>query len=356
MNKSDKQFILQTMQIERLLHDPSMDKTAQDFLSGVVSDIKNKVTGLKSVEDVLGFLVPGIFWTLGFKKLSLVYTVAEALGFNFSDFLSSIREKLKPILEDLFAGKQTEASTISNIVAQSASEATTDNVDPEKFQKAVTSSSLKNMLVIQGLILGLAKKARRSSSTLEEKIRELAQSTLGRRARSGVVGIIVRVFSWIITVILISLGLGVGGSVISNLVKSRSEETGETEGNKDQTITPASTQVPVPENEPNVKLYLNPQADQSLLTTTYNDSSHVWLLQLPITQIHELLIKWAQELYPNLNNKSAFESSSVFNRTLRMFKDRNKGSEQLNLIAVPQPFKSIKEIVDSFAADVASHM
>jgi hypothetical protein len=53
---------------------------------------------------------------------------------------------------------------------------------------------------------------------------------------------------------------------------------------------------------------------------------------------------------------SAFDASNSFNSILNLFKQRNKGAERLGIIAVPTPFTSIKQIVDRFAADVASKM
>lgn len=55
-------------------------------------------------------------------------------------------------------------------------------------------------------------------------------------------------------------------------------------------------------------------------------------------------------------DKSAFDASSKFNNTMQMFKTRNKDVEGMEILAVPGAFHSIREIVLSFAADVAAHI
>lgn len=357
MRKSDLQFVHSTLFMKQLLVEPSMNKTAQSFFSGIYSDIKNKITGLKSAEEVLAFLTPGAFWTLGFRKLAIIYMVAEAFGFDFAHFFGSLRIGLKSFVEGLFKGEQGNTDIINDIVEKSASESFTNNIDPEKAKVIMDEpiekfESINDILMTQKIVLGFGKRTD-NDAFLYRKFKELAESATGTKYRKGLLSIIVKVFSWILSVIFYSLGFTIIGSVASKILGAHKNKDQSKEDIRDGTETTTTNTL---NTKKNVVLHLNPNADPHLSTTTYNDNNHVWLLNMNVNNIRDMLIKWAQELYQQLTDKSAFEKSESFNRTLKMFQDRNKTSTQLEIMAVPQPFTSIKQIVDSFAADVAAHM
>ena len=358
MRKTELQFIKDTMEMGRLFHEPSMHKTAQDGVSGVLSSIKEHVSGIydpkNPVESALGFLGPGILWILGFRWIAGVFELAQALGFNWTHFFTSIKEKLRPFVAGLAKGQEGDSSTIDSAVASSANEAFGDNLDIGQLQDVVKKyTSIDDMLFIKKVAIRY-----QADSNFMHNIEKWMNGALGRRMRKGILGFIIRLMSWVIAAVLISAGFAIAGGVAAKIlgVKKKQEEPADTSGEAQKASTEQSNsgETQSKTDTSKVKLVQNEHADSNLFTTTYNDSSHVWLLNMSVNDIKETLIKWAQELYPQLSDKSAFESSSQFNHVLQMFRDRNKNTN-VEMMAVPQPFKSIKEIVDSFAADVAAH-
>lgn len=354
MRRAELQFIKDTQEMELLFYDPSMVKNAQDF-SGIMKSVKDHISGMydpnNPVESFLSFMGPGILYTLGFPGMSIIFGIAQALGFDWTKFFVSIKEKLRPLITSLVNGGSTDQSTINSIIQDSAGEAATDNLNVEQLKEIVEKySSLQNMLIIKKIAY---------RATVDDNFMHNIEKWLGKasghRLRKGVMGFIIRLMSWVLTAALVSVGFAVAGGVVSHFVGSNKPSE------KSDTVQNTNVEADVPnksETKPNKQtvLVLNKAADPELFNTTFNDNNHVWLLNHNVNNIKNLLIQWAQELYPQLSNSSAFTSSSAFNNTLKLFQDRNKGAENLELLAVPQPFKSIKEIVDSFAADVVSRM
>lgn len=357
MRKSELQFIKDTMEMGRLFYEPSLHKTAQDGVSGVLGSIKEHVASQYNkdapVESILSLLGPGILWVLGFRWIAVIFELAQALGFNWTQFFSSIKEKLRPFVTGLSQGQQGDASTIDSAVASSANEAFGETLDVGKLEDVVKKyTSINNMLFIKKMAIRY-----QADSNFMHNIEKWMNGALGRRMRKGVLGFIVRLMSWVIAAVLISAGFAVAGGVAAHILGVKKQPNDESSSSS---ATPASDSKSDSPSQPktdtsHVKLVLNEKADSNLFTTTFNDSSHVWLLNMGINDLKPKLIDWAQQLYPQLTEEAAFESSSQFNHVLQMFRDRNKNADQLEIMAVPQPFKSIKEIVDSFAADVAAH-
>lgn len=333
--------------------------TISDIFSDVASYVGSKFNKDKPVESFLSFMGPGILYMLGgkFKILAVVLALAEAFGFNIGSLFESLKEKLKPILEDLHLGEQVDASEIKAAVQQSAEESAVGSFDPDKFKEAVNkvnASSLDELLFIKKVALKY-----KSDLDLAQKFKlfmqELPVSTLGRGMRTGIVGFIIKVVSWVVTAALVSLGFAVVGGLAAKIVglkKDKMEEAPTSQEDTENKHTPATKQVSV--KEPRITLEVNQSAPAELFKLNFNDKNNVWLMHLNIRDIDHQLINWAQQLYPQLHDTVAFQKSPVFNQVAQMFENRNKGAEQLGIIAVPAPFQSIKQIVDKFVMDVAS--
>lgn len=330
-------------------NDIPMRKTAQtveDISSKVGDHFKSLYDPNNKVESILAFMGPGILWVLGFPWIAGLFALAEAFGFSWKDFFVSIKEKLRPILTSMVESKEGNAQDIHAAVSAAANESSSDTVDPGKIPAAIEKfESINDMLIIKKII---------KNADLKEQIEKLLSKGVGNRMRKGILGFIIRIVSWVITAILISLGFALAGGAVSSLLGTNKKEPTDAANPTNSTDSKVET---VSNKSPttNAALVLNGDAPQELFTETFNDENHVWLMHSNISQIKSSLIKWAQQLYPQLTNLAAFDSSSSFNRTLKLFQDRNKAKDNVDLIAVPQPFSSIKDIVDSFAADVAEH-
>jgi len=359
MNKADLQFLHSNLIMERFLSEDPFRKVAQEkdggFFGKIQKDVGQLLANSKEhpIESILGFIGPGFAWMFGFKKIALAMTLAEALGFNFEHFYASIREKLKPLLEGMEKGEPADSSQVQSIVQESGEEAMTGQPDVGKLQDVVMESdaSLNNMLFMHKIAQRYKK-----DPALMSAIEKLISTGTGNKFRRGMLGFLIRVFSWLITAVVVAAGfklIGKGASHILGTDKAKQEE-GSTTSTDSASISEEKDTGPTSQ----VKLFLNPNASPELSTTTFNDESHVWLLHMNINQLHDQLIKWAQELYPQLTDKSAFDASSKFNNIMQMFKTRNKDVAGMEILAVPggsNGFHSIREIVLSFAADVAAH-
>ncbi len=347
MHKADLQFLHSNLIMERFLSEDPFCKVAQENDGGFFSKVQSDVTKLLAnskehpIESILSFIGPGFAWMFGFKKIALAMTLAEALGFDVDHFYASIREKLKPLLEGMEAGTPADSSAVDSIVQASGEEAMSGQPNIDKLQDVVmkADASLNNMLF-------LYKMAKRTDDPRFMKWIKKDASILDKY-RKGILGFIVSIFGWLITAVVFAAGFKLLGKGVAHLLgtdKSK-QENGNTE-------TTSSLQ----DDNSQVKLYLNPSASPELSTTTPNNDEHVWLLNANINHLHDQLIQWAQELYPQLTDKNAFDASSDFHKTLQLFKDRNKGSADIDIIAVPTAFHSIREIVLSFVPDVAKHI
>lgn len=350
MRKSDLHFINDTLKMQRLFYEPSMHKTAQDGMSEIMSKIEGAVGKIydpdKPVESVLAFLGPGILWMFGFRWMAVIYEVAAALGFNWNEAFNSIKEKLRPMLNSMTEGEKKDTEDVKRIVEESVNTAFSGQANPEQLQEVAEKySSINNLFFIKKLAYHYEK-----SPFPKEQIEKFLNSIVGNRMRKGVLGFIITVLSWIISAVLISAGFGLIGTTASKILGINRKEKSE-QGQPNQTDKPAVSKTP----QTNIELHPDPNADPSYSTITYNDDNHVWLMNININEIKNSLIKWAQEIYPQLDDLNAFNASSAFNNTLKMFQNRNKTSQQVDIIAVPT-FHSIREIVDSFAHDVAAHM
>lgn len=358
MRREELEAIQRDAEMAKLFYEPSMHKTAQDGLSNIIGKIKEEVDSKydpnNPVESILGFLAPGILWLLGFRWIAVIYEIAAALGFDWTHFFASIKEKLRPFITGLSEGKEGNSSEIDNAVQASATESFGDKFDPAHLKDVVEKyTSLNSVFFIKKVAIRT-----QIDNNLMHTIEKWISGAAGNRMRKGVLGFIIRIMSWIIAAVLISAGFAVVGGVASRIlgVKKKPQQSGEEASTTETTSYTQKETSETPADKQKVQLVLNTKADPTLFSTSYNDTSHVWLLNMNVSHIKESLIRWAQQLYPQLTDEAAFEASSSFNRTLKMFQDRNRTAGNIEILAVPPPFKSIKEIVDSFAADVASHM
>lgn len=330
-----------------LCNQPPLHKTAQDDMGGLFSSIQSAVMPNYDPNDkissILGFIGPGLLRMLGFGWIPIIMTVAEAFGFNWTQFYHSIRTRLEPLLKEITEGTGS-SDDIHAAVEESAQEASSGQPNLDKVMEAakmvVNSASPADMLVIRKLAIEYHHKLAQDNTPATYKfISRFLSSGRGTRLRGGITGLIVRLVAWVISAIVISAGFHLAGSMGSSIMGIKRQPTA------------SSTS----DTAPQATLELNPNADHSLMTTTYNDTTHIWMLNFNVNKIDEQLIDWTQELYPELNDLDAFKQSAKFNDIVNQFRERNQAAMQLELTAVPTPFTSIKQIIDVFAHDVKSH-
>ena len=86
-----------------------------------------------------------------------------------------------------------------------------------------------------------------------------------------------------------------------------------------------------------------------------NDQTNVWVVPL-YGGLPNTLVLWALDVYPELKGKeSLIRNSASFNRTANILNSYVNQSNA-NYLAIPAGIHRIKEIVDSFAGDVAAQI
>ncbi len=356
MSISRKQtlYLLRERQImaELFADENSLVKNAQGFSEGdLLSKVKSfaKYDPNNPVESILAFLGPGILWMLGFRWFSSLYTLAEALGFNWEHIFVSIKEALRPLLHDVVSSKSLgDTSKVQEAVRAGLQSGTQETVDPAKLPELinqVSSASTNNLFLMKKL-----------GQTYTDKTHSLLQSLLhkatGNRLRNGLTGFFVRVITWLILAVLIAVGFNVVGHTVASLLGTNKPSSAPSEpGAAQQT----STTEPTLADSKHIALPINPDLPSIYTVKHENSRENVWLLPVNVHNLRDTFIHWGQDVYPQLKDNSAFGASSAFQNTLQLFQDRNQAAQNLKFVAVPPPFTSMKDIVDSFAADVAAH-
>lgn len=311
--------------LENLTHTQELNKSAQGVLSGLVSGVSEYVKGLydpeRPVESVLAFIAPGVLFRF-FPWLAVLYEVAEALGVDWKNVFTSIKDALKDLLDNAHTTKSNvELGKIENIVDSAFSQHQDGPVNKDKMDQLAQKYGNQYFNGFHKTAFGV---------------------------KSKLIRVFVRTFSWLIKTVLISLGFAVGGGILSSVMPKDKENI---LGNKEE----KSIDTSLPDK---VKVKLNPAPINPLYLKQHpNNYRNIWVEKLSVDHIEDVLISWAIDMYPQLqSNKETFFDSPVFNKVVRMFKERNKGVEHLNVMAVPEPFERIVDIVNTFAADVAARI
>lgn len=351
MNRRDQIYFNREMaMLNRLISDdpPPLYKSAQDSsptLGQIPEGIKSYVAKMydpnNKVESILALLAPGLMWGLGLRWIPILYELAQALGFNWTHFFTSIKDHLRPHVVDMLDHKTVNFAEIKDSVTQGAEQSLGSDIDAGKLISTVEKyASINNLLLIKKLAIRVT-----ADRSLKETVLHWVKDLpFGGKLIKSIVSFIVRVVIGFISAAFVSVAFLLAGGVASTLLGTNKPGT---DHSSPSTAPSADTS--------KVTLQLNPSASPNLSTTTINDNEHVWMLHFNISEIKDHLIEWAKELFPQLNDPSAFDASPEFKKTLSLFEERNNKTGRLQLTAVPQLFTSVKDIVLSFAADVALH-
>jgi len=354
------QYVADTILLEQMLqvfaefNEPSMEKYAFD-LASVLPSIGNWVSShtgekfrdepnsmLRTIEDLV---VPGIAFGIH-PLLGALVSVAEYFGYD----LTAIYEKIKSaIMPDLKEGKPVSAEKI-NAAAQAAipAEAPTESTlepPPEEGEADDLLYPLKAMRdrgeLTKEALFGLGGPARGTKAKAWDTkgnwfnpLKGLLQIFGARRGN-----IIVGLLSWFLKTILLSAGLlAVGGAVASAFSK---KTPGEQQPESTTTTAPAtqapSFQIPAPTG-----------AGSYIYKKSPGDT---WVEELGGLQPHEMVLNWAIQSYPSLNQyKSIILSTpSFWNAVRSVTEDWRPGDSE---VVVPDPYKTRDDVVKLFIGDV----
>lgn len=344
---------------ETLLGDPRLLKTAQaaNIASTIIEKVKNyfgsKVNPNDKVGSVLNMLAPGAirvtFGAMGMPWMGLLLGLATSFfHIDVGSILEGIWNKLKEALE---GGKQISSQEVHNIVQSSVD----DHVKPATEEEADTAAqhpAAQQMGANQaddGLTLSTKlRHAQIMRTAMEEYFvnKEAAsRSWLNayRRRKSTTGSILSSVLSLVFRVALSSAGLLLAGDVMNKFLNRPNSLDGSIQQGKPvggETASTPTTSLPVssrPVKPGYVDEVKNSPSTSWIENVTNNQSS-----------IQQMLLNFAEEVYPIQGQESAIESNPTFQRLVRMVSWYNNESPGGPIVYIPRMFTTKKQLVDSF--------
>jgi hypothetical protein len=328
-----------------------IQKTAQDsFLATIVNHIKSFISDQYDAEhplaSIAAFFAPEILWALPFGGwLSVLYTVAEALGFDWKPFWTSVGNGIVSIVKSILSIRETNPSyqappeqvsqQVNNVVSEAFDAHFTGEEDTAKLleiakQKVSTSfkKDLNDALEVKAIAHSL------------ERDPIVKEALLGRLFKRKLSGFFIRLISWIAKTALISLGFASGAALLSGItgqpLKQDKEDTtgGGSQISKEQLKAP--------------KLEMSPSVPRSLFEVHRNDTGAIWIEKGNIENVEDYLLSWTLNAYPQLaKDKDKLRSSSGFQSVVSAFRARNSFASGTGLIAMPKPFQRKIDIVSA---------
>jgi hypothetical protein len=328
MRKNDLQYIADSLLIEKLsMMNRAINKTAFDLsalksgLGEANQTIHNLVTQhlqtptKESGHPILNLLdklfVPAMLVRLGVPGMIILF-LTSVVGVDLGSIVSSILDPIRPKIE---SGEQITDADLNAPVATVA--------DVGKVSDAFYDL---RKIVNDGNIL-------KSASGYEPWYVKLF-SFMGPSAR----GSVLRGFVfWVIKTVLLSAGLMAGAGALRKMFAQPQQPQQQQYGQIPQVI-------------PDVTILQSSGYGED---ENVNDAKSVWIVPLYGT-VKNTLATWAVKVYPELKgHESQILSSPSFNRTANIL-EKNFDYHAPNYLSIPTGFTSIKEIVDTFAGDVAS--
>jgi hypothetical protein len=323
-------FLADTIIIEAL----AKNADANSVITGVAISVKNYVLEhfdkKRPVASVVAFLGPGILWSLGFKWISVLYEVVEALGFDWVGFWEKVKNGIETFLSTIVSGEkpseETISSHVSEVIITAMGSSFTSQTDESKLQglaDSKTSFSMHDALELKKFALRNDRRLLKSASFIslfKGKISRFFINTIG----------------WVITVGLVSLGFAAAGGAISGLLglHSNPSESGASPESRDYSST---------EPQPVQQLELSPSASPDLSQYHENDIEHTWIESGDIHNLKQILLDWITSAYPQV--PEGIENSNAFAKMVVMFNNRNKMAEGTDMITVPPPYTRKIDIV-----------
>lgn len=339
------EYLADSLIIEALAKNDSIITTAQfadneNAMGSVAGGVKRYVMSLYDkdhpIASIAAFMGRGILWSLGFKWMSVLYTVAEALGFDWRPFWSAIGKGIAGFVKSCFSsdGKivkqipEDHASSVINDLVSSAFQANfTGELDSGKLSEIARnkfSSEMKNALEVKAIALRLQNDP---SIIKEAGTLSLFKGKLSR--------FFIKIIGWLVKTALISLGLVAGAGAVSTLVgfNDNSEENADGVSGEDP-------------NAPIHKLKMSTNVSRELFVPHSNNLSNVWIESGDIQNIENIIMNWISGIYPQLT-KTNIRNSSAFSLVVDKFKNRNKLASGLGMFSVPRPYQSKADVVSA---------
>jgi hypothetical protein len=343
------EYIADSLIIEKLAANGGMIVIAQDggIVSSIASNIKNYVLSIfdkdRPISSIMSFLGPGILFKLGFPWMSVLYTAAEAFGFDWKGFWSSVGQGITTFVKTILSsGKPADENEAAQKVNETVANAFNSNfsgqIDKDKLEDLAKnntfkaddgkfSSDLNNALELKKLAIEYNR---------TKTFTKVAGIT------SKLAGFFIKIISWVVKTALISLGFVSAAGAVRGLLGIKPDNSnaplggGSSNDNTNISLT----------KQPIRSLKISPSVSPEMFTVHSNDMSSVWMEHGDISNIDDMLISWVLNIYPQLKDyEDKIKSSSNFQTIVSRFEDRNKLSSGTGMVSVPRPYERKADIV-----------
>jgi hypothetical protein len=379
MNNIDLQYKSDAILIETIaayeLGNGSIIKSAGLFdslgLGSVGSAIKSFVSShVKEdapggyVGSVLALMVPAVLFR-AHPLISAIYLIASQFGFDIQSIVSKIVAAIKPKLE---AGEQINPDEFNEIGKSAVGSQVKSGAPNDLFEplRKLSNSDLAKLSAKQtdpldafrALLGGSTGEAGNlpktpllfgGDGTLIQKI--FGQLFSRPKTASRGMWLIGGFVIWILKTVLVGAGLMYGAEAIAGALGHKKAPDAVKEAPKaapaqSETATPAQPEADAAKEE-------KPHSSQS------SSSSEMWVVPMVGGSVESMLVAWAFDLYPELEQyplaQEVIESSSTFKTISALLKSDPKKMGTSSLV-MPDRFSSRKQVVDLFIDDVKNQL
>ncbi|SRR5258708_6393392 len=337
--QSSLEYLADTLTIEALTKNDSITSFAQEgnIVGSVAQGVKDYVSSQfdkdKPISSITAFLGSGLLWSMGFKWMSVLYTVAEALGFDWKNFWSSVGSNVAGFVKNILSSNQKPSedqlsSYVNSTVQDSFNNSFTGEIDKDRLldiaKRRKLSQEIRNALEIRALAI-----------KIKNNPRLIKHAGILNLFRGKLATFFIRTISWLVKTALISLGFVSAAGAISTLL-----------GKKPGTLEETT------DLQTSTKLQISPNIPQEMFTVHPNNMSNVWIEKAEVEDIENLLKSWIISVYPQLQDKlSDLENSSSFQSVVNKFRDRNRLAAGLDMISVPRPYQRKVDVVAAIISE-----
>lgn len=307
------EYIADSLVIETFVRDKFIITAEDNVMGSMVNGIQSYVSSIydpkRPIASIISFIAPGLLFSMGNKKIAILYAIMEALGFNWTSFWSGLGKGVATFIKNS-SSKPSEdnvSSHINYLVNNEFKENYSGQVDKKK-------------------LLDLSHKISFASNAIEmNKIAESYPIIKNAGLFSKLAGFFIKTISWLVKTALISLGFTVGEGATSGLFGIQKQD-------EDEALVD--------------KLKVSPNVSREIFIDHPNNLSTVWIEHSDINNINTLLKNWILNAYPQLNpGIDLIEKSISFQSMVNKFKERNKLAPGLGILSVPRPYQRKAEIV-----------
>jgi hypothetical protein len=335
-------YLADCLIVEAYIKEEGLETTAQ--LSGLMGSIgdylKSQFNKDHPVASILSFLGSGLLWGIS-PKLSILYSLAQAFGVNFT----GLWESLGGVIERIVGfhktnGEPMPANDAESIIEQGAKSALQSNLgemDEDKVQELAQQA-------------GLIKTQSFNDPRIKKFAKQIKTAGIFGRSRGGFMGLFLRVIVWLVKTALISLGfMGAVGAARHFFGADKPKEEEESGPNQhasfQQTSSPLLHKLPISSTAPS-----------DIFTAHRNDMSSTWIERFDINDIDNEIMDWIISAYPQLATmKDKIEETSAFKSVVNLFQQRNSRGAGVGITTIPRPFQRkidiIAPIVSGFLND-----